>query len=495
MTLTTRLCGFFLAALALVLVGFCTALFLFSRSYLLRQVDERLEATVATLAAAAEVRRDAVEWEPHERQLQIGQDTGPDEVRWIILDGQGRLVDQSRNVATVSEHEPSLPSSWLNSLQPRSITHQGQTWRLMQRQVLPKTADRSSQQTNPGQRESRREGGHTALVLTAGISLTSVEAALFNLAAALVGLSFVIWLVAAVLGRSLCRRALRPLSQMATAAQSLTAAEPGGRLPRPNTADELDQLCVAFNDLLGRLHDALERQRRFTGDASHQLRTPLTALCGQIEVALRRDRSAEDYREVLALVQRRADQLRKIVEMLLFLARADAEARLPHLEAIDLSSWLPRHLVPWSDHARAADLRVVMPPAPAYTAVHPALFGQLVDNLVDNAFKYSPPGTPVTVRLGSGSQGLALTVEDAGQGIAAQELTLIFEPFHRSPAAIGLGQAGLGLGLAVAKRIAQAHGGHIEVQSEPGHGSRFVVTLTQLSMVAPSSVFSGRPSG
>jgi heavy metal sensor kinase len=485
MTITTRLCAFFLAALALVLVGFCTALFLFSRSYLLRQVDERLEATLATLSAAAELKRDMVEWEPHERQLQIGQDAGTDEVRWIILDGQGRLVDQSRNVATASDHEPSLPASWLDSLQPRSITHQGQTWRLMQRQVLPKAAEGSSQQTSPpGQRESRREGGHTALVLTAGVSLTSVEAALFNLTAALVGLSAVIWLVAAVLGRSLCRRALRPLSDMAKAAHSLTASEPDGRLPRPNTRDELDQLCVAFNDLLGRLHDALERQRRFTGDASHQLRTPLTALCGQIEVALRRERSAEEYRGVLELVQRRADQLQKTIEMLLFLARADAEARVTHLETIDLGSWLTNHLTSWSDQLRAADLRVVTPSAPVYAAIHPALFGQLVDNLVDNAFKYSPPGTPVTVKLGSDSQCLTVTVEDAGQGIAAEELTLVFEPFHRSPDARGRGQAGVGLGLAVAKRIAQAHGGHIDVVSKPGNGSRFTVNLPTQSQTA-----------
>src|SRR5581483_11619807 len=106
---------------------------------------------------------------------------------------------------------------------------------------------------------------------------------------------------------------------------SMSAADLDVRLPAADTGDELEELGLAFNDLLGRLQEAFERQRRFTGDASHQLRTPLTVMLGQIEVALRRDRPAGEYREALSVAHGQAERLRRIVEMLLFLARADAE--------------------------------------------------------------------------------------------------------------------------------------------------------------------------
>src|SRR5262249_31404843 len=144
--------------------------------------------------------------------------------------------------------------------------------------------------------------------------------------------------------------------------RSIQAADLTQRLPNPGTHDELEQLGSAFNDLLKRLQEAFERQRRFTGDASHQLRTPLTIILGQIEVALRRTRTLDDYQTVLASVHTQSLNLQRIVEMLLFLARADAEARLPHLEILDLSQWLDQHKEAWKESARFKDLSV-KPPA------------------------------------------------------------------------------------------------------------------------------------
>src|SRR5439155_4762880 len=135
-----------------------------------------------------------------------------------------------------------------------------------------------------------------------------------------------IWLLALFLGRAMSRRALRPLSSMACSARAMDASDRGQRLPSATAGDELEDLARAFNGLLNRLQEAFERQRRFTGDASHQLRTPLTAMLGQIDVALRRDRQADDYRRTLDLVHGQASHLRKIVEALLFLTRADLDA-------------------------------------------------------------------------------------------------------------------------------------------------------------------------
>jgi signal transduction histidine kinase len=264
---------------------------------------------------------------------------------------------------------------------------------------------------------------------------------------------------------------------MATAARAMNASDLAQRLPSPGTRDELEDLGGAFNDLLGRVQEAFERQRRFTGDASHQLRTPLTALLGEAEVVLRHERSAQEYREGLVRARAQALHLRQIVEMLLFLARADAEAALDALETVDLAAWLPAHLKSWSAHPRASDLRTRIEAGSLPVRVQAPLLGQLLDNLLDNACKYSRPGTTITVHLQEEKGTVALTVQDCGCGIAAEDVAHVFEPFYRSASARRLGRTGVGLGLAVARRIATAFGGTLTVDSMIGAGSRFTLRL------------------
>jgi signal transduction histidine kinase len=250
------------------------------------------------------------------------------------------------------------------------------------------------------------------------------------------------------------------------------------RLPSPGTRDELEDFARSFNGLLDRLHVALERQRQFTGQASHQLRTPLAALIAAIEVARRRPRTVGEHERVLDQLHDDAVRLWRVVEALLFLARADAEAGLPDLECLDLAAWTSDHLRSWSGHERAGDLRCdANDGEPLWTRAHGPLLGQLLDNLLENTCKYSRPATPIIVRTWGQPAGVALAVEDHGCGIVAEDLPRIFEPFYRAESARRLGSAGAGLGLAVAERIAATHGGTITAESEPGRGSRFVVRL------------------
>jgi signal transduction histidine kinase len=252
------------------------------------------------------------------------------------------------------------------------------------------------------------------------------------------------------------------------------------RLPSPGTRDELEEFATSFNGLLDRLHVALERQRQFTGQASHQLRTPLAALVAAIEVARRRRHTALEYERVLDRLHDDAVRLWRVVEALLFLARADAEAALPDLERIDLAVWSADHLLNWSGHDRAGDLRLDGCDGPrVWARAHRPLLAQLLDNLLENACKYSEPGAPIIVRAWREPEAVALAVEDRGCGIPPEDLPRIFEPFYRAESARRLGRAGVGLGLAVARRIAAAHGGTITAESEPGRGSRFVVRLTR----------------
>jgi two-component system, OmpR family, sensor kinase len=195
-------------------------------------------------------------------------------------------------------------------------------------------------------------------------------------------------------------------------------------------------------------------------------------------VALRRDRPADDYRQALAAVRQQASHLTRIVEALLFLARMEAEAGPPAAERLDLAAWLPEHLRSWAAHPRAADLHCEdADGGPAWIQVPPALLGGLVNNLLDNALKYSESGSPVTIRLRRETGAVTFAIEDRGSGIDASELSGLFRPFFRSADARRRGIPGVGLGLAVAGRLAKAFGGDISVTSEPGKGSCFQARL------------------
>jgi signal transduction histidine kinase len=317
------------------------------------------------------------------------------------------------------------------------------------------------------------------LVLTVAVSQAPVSAMLRWLAIVLVIVSAVTLTAAALWGRWLCRRALLPITQMASSARTIRQKDgPTHMLDVPTTRDELQDLGQAFNELLADLRESLERQRRFTGDASHQLRTPLTAMLASVEVALRHERSAAEYQRVLETVSRRGGQLRQIIESLLFLARADGTALPGTSERINLNSWCEYWLDSWAEHSRWDDIHFQASSGLAVTTTNPALLGQMLDNLLDNASKYSDPGTPIGVNVEVTAGQVAVVVSDSGCGIAADQQAMIFEPFYRATEARWQGDAGIGLGLAVVQRLANILGAKIEVMSELAKGSRFRILLS-----------------
>lgn len=471
MTLAFRLGSFFLVALALLLGGFSAALYLLARTHLQRDLDERLSVSLDALAAAAEIEPDGIEWRPGLHRPPEATHADEEPVSWAAFDERGELLNRvgDGDFGGTLRMGPEVGHVHMTFVDPAE-----RRWRVVVRRLVPARPPADRKGARP-QRGIDPVSIHSSLTLVAGAPLATTEASLRGAALTLSGLSTGLWLLAAGGGRWLTRRALSPISRMAQAARTMTADDKEQRLPSPGTEDELEDLAHSFNGLLGRLHEALERQRRFTGDASHQLRTPLTALISEIELAKRRERSPEDYRRVLDRVHGDAVRLQQIVESLLFLARADAEAECPVLEPVDLAAWLPGYLRHWAHHERACDLRYeVGPDTSAWARVHPPLLGQLLDNLLDNACKYSAPGTPVTVRLERTQGTVALVVEDQGRGIDPADLPHIFEPFFRSTRC-PRGQPGFGLGLAVVQRIADALGGTVTVESSPGCGSRFRV--------------------
>ena len=300
-----------------------------------------------------------------------------------------------------------------------------------------------------------------------------------------------------LLGRRFARRALDPLVKMATAARQMTAADRNRQLPSPETGDELEALGQAFNDLLGRMQQAINQRERFAGDASHQLRTPLAGILSAVEVARRRERSAADYAQALDQVHAEAARMRQIVESLLFLARGESGHTPLETEPIELDTWLAREL----DRFAAGQRGRPGPPArsaaagPDRRAV--AAIGQALGNLLDNAMKYSPAGTPIVVRSWRQSGRAGFSVEDQGGGIAAEDLPHVFEPFYRSASARRAGASGVGLGLAVVERIVTSLGGTIAVDSQSGRFTRFTISFPELSgqQAGPRSASASLPTG
>lgn len=481
MSLTTRLSAYFLTALALVLLGFSLVLYLLVRSHLVDQTNQRLELAMQTIIAAVEVHADDVEWEPLERHITLGEDPGEDQVRWLVHDEKGRLVDCSLNL------EPNKKGSGLVSEASPDPFLTSAGWRVLARRLRAGHFDPQPvlEEISPDQLPNRvalpsdRTYHGPALTIRVGLPWLPAAASLRQLAWTLLGVSASVWAVGALFSRRVCRQAIRPVVEMASCAKMLRGDQPGQLLPVAPSGDEVEDLGHSFNDLLTRLQEALQQQQRFAGDASHQLRTPLTAVLGQVEVALRQERSPDEYQRVLQIVRRRAGEMRQMVELLLFLARMPARTEPPDTRTINLAGWLGEYRRRWEDQPRAADMSWPSLDADAGWEIRtqPALLGQLVDNLLDNACKYSEAATPIRVDLEQRLGGVTLTVSDEGLGIRAEDLPYLCDPFYRSPEARRLGRPGVGLGLTVVKRIVTVLGGELRIDSQPGQGSRFRVEL------------------
>jgi signal transduction histidine kinase len=483
MTLVTRVSVAFLVALALALGGFSACLYYVAGLRLRLALDQELEATLDRFPDRPAGESGRVTWAIYDeagRRTESAAGAG----RPMVLDGRD-LGPLAVDVATTIKGPDGL--RWRVLARPigGGRRHRGPPDAQAGEHRPGRPAPDERDGASPGRERQPR-------VLAAWASLEPVESEIRSLAAVLPLIALGLWALAAVVGRHFARRAVAPLSLMAESARTMPFDD--CRLPSPGTRDELEDFARSFNGLLDRLSVALERQKQFTGQASHQLRTPLAALIAAIEVARRRRRTVLEHERVLDGLHDDAVRLWRVVEALLFLARADAEAGLPDLEYLDLAAWASDHLGTWSGHERADDLRFeACEGEPLWTRAHRPLLGQLLDNLLENACKYSGPGMPVVVRAWFEPDAVALAVEDLGCGIPAEDVPRVFESFYRALSARRLGRAGVGLGLAVARRIALSHGGTITAQSEPGQGSRFVVRLPRAP--APDVASVSDPSG
>jgi len=286
-------------------------------------------------------------------------------------------------------------------------------------------------------------------------------------------------LLAAAGGFWISRSALAPVDRMARTARAITAKNPGWRLDVPETGDEMQRLAETLNAMLDRLEGAFRETTRFTADASHELRTPISLIRTSSELALRRERSADEYREALAGILRESERTTGLVENLLTLARADAAADGLQRSAVDMCALLAEIRPSLSDLCSSKNLAFELADAgqPVEAAGDAATLRRLVLILVDNAVKYTNAPGRVTVSLTAATDRVLITVQDTGIGIGPEDLPRVFDRFYRADKARTRDSGGAGLGLSIARWIVERHDGSIEIVSEPDHGCLVRVAL------------------
>ena len=327
--------------------------------------------------------------------------------------------------------------------------------------------------------------------VVAAVSLDDVQSTVGQLEIADTVAGVAAILLLAGIGFPLIRASLAPLSRMEETASAIAAGELSRRIPHPQERTEVGRLATALNAMLGRIEasyraredgeakarDSEDRMRRFVADASHELRTPLTSVKGLAEFYLQQG-DAADRAEVIRLmtgIQAEAARMGRLVDDLLLLAQFDEDRPLD-LQPVDLSSIAVQAAA--VAHAIQPGLPLtVVAVAPVIVRADAGRLRQVLDNLIGNALQHTPAGTPVTVTVTDCSQDGQVSVADAGPGLSAAQAAQVFDRFYRTDRARSRASGGTGLGLSIAATLVAAHGGTIDVDTQPGHGATFVVRL------------------
>jgi heavy metal sensor kinase len=312
-----------------------------------------------------------------------------------------------------------------------------------------------------------------------GISMNKSMALLAGFRAGLLLLTPLVILLAAAGGHWMSRKALRPVAALAAEARRINDRNLDIRLPVPNARDEISDLSRTLNQMLERIDKAFASVRTFTGNASHELRTPISLLRTEIEVALYRPRNAEEYRETLNRLHEETVRMTSLVENLLSLARADGGAETIIVAPIRVNVLFSQIAERWKSAMNQAmlDFRVETPGGDLVLLGDSQSIARLLSILLENASKYTPPGGEVNLSAAVDGERIVLSVRDTGIGIAPEHRLRIFDRFYRVSSAGGGVPAGSGLGLALAKWIAERHDTELCVESNPGRGSRFSFSL------------------
>lgn len=333
--------------------------------------------------------------------------------------------------------------------------------------------------------------GKVQVILQLGVSTHSLDQSLRGLRTTIfyIGFPFAL-LLSGLSGWWLAARAFRPINEIISSAQKLSAEHLEERLPVPEADDELKRLSFTLNEMLERLQKAFKSQERFVADASHELKTPLTILQGELQVLRQQPRTQQEYNEFLTSAGEELQRLTQIVENLLLLARADSGRPIKFKDNLSIDEIVLHVVERLQGFASKNQVKISLKiqeqeghlDDEKWLKVRgdPDLLQSLFFNLIHNAIKYSTVGQTVEVDIQNEKSGPVVKIRDEGTGIREEDLPRIFERFHRAENPTHREVAGTGLGLAIVKWIADAHQAQVGVVSKPAEGSIFTVAFKQM---------------
>ncbi len=318
--------------------------------------------------------------------------------------------------------------------------------------------------------------GKTLGYLLVAIPLEESEMVLQNLSYVLlfsfpVGILVLFFVAQLIAGKSIA-----PIERVISTAEDISRESLDRRIPLPVHRDELYRLSSTVNALMDRLQEAFLREQQFTADASHELRTPLAVLKGTLEVLIRKPRTADQYEKKIKYCIGEADRMSALVEQLLLLARYDSGSVKPALKRVNLSDILENALVHgqplWESKKFTLDNRLEKSLS---VNADPAMLNIVLENILSNAVKYSADDCHIAITSRKNEKGVSLTVADNGIGMTKKQVEQIFDRFYRADESRNFETPGLGLGMAIVKRLSDLQNIRISVDSFPGKGTRITL--------------------
>ncbi|MBM3168347.1 MAG: HAMP domain-containing protein [Bacteroidetes bacterium] len=373
-----------------------------------------------------------------------------------IVDVEGKSMDRS----------PNLREFHLSFLPQKSHTEEAWTQKLGSREVR----QRQIPLVNSGKIE-----GYLLLAK----SFEDARELLDNLRNVLLVIYPILLITLYLSMRYLAGKSIEPLEKISQKTNQITQQNLGERVPDLGTNDEIGQLTLAINSLLGRLEQAMQREKQFTSDASHELRTPLSVLRGTLEVLIRKERSASEYEEKIKTALGSIDRMSAMLDQLLALARVENGKNLVQ-EELELITFLEELADKFSSEQQQRITFQSLVGMPIYVRTQEKSLEMILTNLSENAVKYSEGKEGIFLRVGKKDKAF-IEVEDAGSGINPEHLEKIFDPFFREKEALDKGIPGTGLGLAIVKKLAEESAIQLSVTSKKNKGSIFKLEFSPSS--------------
>jgi len=432
--------------LVAMLAGFGTTAFQLEKARRFRRIDAELQTRLSVLVDALRTNRDggadrSRSPQPHFRPGQAG----------LFGDGEGHYFAVWMQGPAPTAGSPNVPAG------------------------IPKPeAAATLIRTRGNLREAFIFSAPVNCVLV-GRSVAADEADLRTLALTLGLAGGGILVIALVIGSLIIGQALRPVTEISNTAAKIAAGDLSQRIATAETDSELGQLAAVLNSTYSRLESAFAQQARFTADAAHELRTPVAVMLTQIQSALMRERSAEEYRETIEACQRAVQRMRRLTESLLELARLDAGQEALRRSPCDLAQIARECHLQLQPLADAKGIAIATELAPCPLTGDAERLAQVVTNLLGNAIEYNREGGTIRLHTIPEVGRVRLKISDSGPGIPEEDLPLIFARFHRADRARTPGHSGLGL--AISQAIVEAHGGTISGDNNSGPGATFTVEL------------------